>query len=573
MFALALIVVIIASQTTILAGFEILEKKETEVQTERAFEALNRELTDLDTLTFDNAAWDETYTFITTNDTAYIENNWNNPCLTNARLNLVVFINNSGIVIYGRAYDTVGESTEAIFNQVNVLFPQDLILWMLQSPENNTKGLLKIDGELFLIASRPILKSDFTGPVGGALILGRQVTGILETSLTEQTHLTTVRLTDSSSKDLPLNLTNAIANLPTVGSVYVHVEGSDSIAGYKLVGDLNGNSCAVLSIDLPRDIYAQGSSTVTILTILMVIFFVFFGIAANLFLEFSLLSRISWLTMKLQEMVFTGNIKQRLSIGKSSFGSMDDELSTMKDSINALLDKIDEMSVSLASSQRLAVVGELAVMVAHDLRNPLQGMTVAVDYLAREDGSSPEKRSRAIQLVKRDIIYCEKIVHDLLDYSRETKTMPTETDVHSLLAVSLTHIQVPESTRINDLTTPEPKIHVDSKMMIRVFDNLLRNAIEAMPQGGSLTVKNEVSSGAMNVVFADTGIGIEKHNMPKLFTPLFTTKAKGMGFGLSICKRIVEAHQGSISVDSSPEKGSTFTVSIPVKDDLSSNGD
>jgi signal transduction histidine kinase len=100
-------------------------------------------------------------------------------------------------------------------------------------------------------------------------------------------------------------------------------------------------------------------------------------------------------------------------------------------------------------------------------------------------------------------------------------------------------------------------------MMIRAFDNMVKNAVEAMPQGGQLTVRSEEFHGFVRIVFEDTGKGIAKENLEKMFTPLYTTKAKGMGLRLSICKRIVEAHKGSISVNSAVGEGTKFTIELP----------
>jgi len=562
MFSIALVILILAQQTTILAGFEQLERKETETQTGRAFDALNRELTDLDTLTFNNAGWDDTYRFIDENDTTYIENNWNDQCLVNAKLNLIVFINNSGQIVYERAFDTWEVGTESVSFNVTSLLPQEYVLWQLSTPENYTDGLIDIDGNLFLVASRPILKSDFSGPVKGALVLGRQVTGNLLASLAEQIHME-VNITGLAINELPSNLKGAIANLPEVGSLYVNPESDSRIAGYRLLGNVDGSPCAILSVSLPRSIYEQGSATVSVLTLWLALFFSGFGIMSILFLEFALLSRISRLTRKLKEMTSTEKVGQRLSLDKARFGSKDDELSTMSNSINSLLDKIDEVTGKLAKSKRFAVIGEVAVMVAHDLRNPLQGITAATDYLARDGMNDPLKKAKAIDLVKRDVAYCEKIVSDLLDYSREPKIMPVETDVHNILSLSLAHIRVPENTKINDLTKTEPKIWVDRDMMTRAFDNIVQNAIDAMPLGGTLAVKSESSAESIRIVFADTGTGIAQDNLDKLFFPLFTTKAKGMGLGLSICKRIVDAHKGSISVESVEGKGTEIAIELP----------
>jgi len=116
-----------------------------------------------------------------------------------------------------------------------------------------------------------------------------------------------------------------------------------------------------------------------------------------------------------------------------------------------------------------------------------------------------------------------------------------------------------------DRTQEKLKIHLDKEKMQRVFVNIIKNAIDAMPKGGTLTVTNRKSNRSLEITFSDTGAGMSKETLGKIWRPLFTTKAKGMGFGLAICKRIVEAHGGKIFVKSTIGKGSAFTVSIPLK--------
>ena len=100
----------------------------------------------------------------------------------------------------------------------------------------------------------------------------------------------------------------------------------------------------------------------------------------------------------------------------------------------------------------------------------------------------------------------------------------------------------------------------------RVFINLIKNAIDAMPEGGTLKITSESAVNVVRISFSDTGSGISEEDQKKLFQPLFTTKAKGMGFGLAICQRIMEAHKGKILVESSIGKGTTFIIEIPVND-------
>jgi len=128
----------------------------------------------------------------------------------------------------------------------------------------------------------------------------------------------------------------------------------------------------------------------------------------------------------------------------------------------------------------------------------------------------------------------------------------------------LSHLEVPSNIHITNETQDRPILKIDTKRMRRVFTNIIKNAIDAMPKGGELTIGSESTED--NVVFSisDTGEGMSKETLNRLWTPLFTTKAKGMGFGLTICKRFVEGHGGKILVESELGKGSTFKVTLPI---------
>jgi signal transduction histidine kinase len=137
----------------------------------------------------------------------------------------------------------------------------------------------------------------------------------------------------------------------------------------------------------------------------------------------------------------------------------------------------------------------------------------------------------------------------------------------------LSLVEVPENIQVLDLTQSEPKIKMDVAKMKRVFANFIKNAVEAMLEGGKLTISTKESDGNAEIMFIDTGIGIAKEVMEKIWTPFFTTKAEGMGLGLPICKRVIEAHGGKISVESIVGEGTTFAVTIPVEPKPKEKGD
>ena len=228
----------------------------------------------------------------------------------------------------------------------------------------------------------------------------------------------------------------------------------------------------------------------------------------------------------------------------------------------------------LLKTERLAAIGELAGMVGHDLRNPLTGIAGATYFLKTKYGKGFDQRGKEmLKIIERDIESSNKIINDLLEYSREVKLELIETCPKAVIKEVLSSLKVPRNVKIVDETRDAPRFRSDVRKLLRVFTNLVKNAIDAMPKGGTLTVEGAKSNHSVVFTFSDTGIGMDKNTMSKLWTPLFTTKAKGMGFGLPICKRLVEGHGGKITVESEIGRGSTFTVKLPLEPKVETDND
>jgi len=151
-----------------------------------------------------------------------------------------------------------------------------------------------------------------------------------------------------------------------------------------------------------------------------------------------------------------------------------------------------------------------------------------------------------------------------MDYAREIHLELRMSSPSTLLVDSLQMIQVPNNIKIVNNLTDEPKFKVDPDKIKRVFTNLIKNAIDAMPKGGALEIRSSISNSDIEIAFIDNGTGIAEEALSKIFSPLFTTKAQGMGFGLTICKRYIEAHQGKISFNTYKGKGTTFIIILPL---------
>jgi PAS domain S-box-containing protein len=248
-------------------------------------------------------------------------------------------------------------------------------------------------------------------------------------------------------------------------------------------------------------------------------------------------------------------------------------IENLKEAREQLEQKVEDRTRELKKSQdqllraqRFAVIGELAGMVGHDLRNPLTSIAGAQYYLKKRlvPGTN-HKIKDMLELMEKNVEYSNKIINDLLDYSREIELEITESNPKSIVEEAFYLVEIPRNVTVIDLTEKTPKIRVDVEKMKRAFVNMIKNAVEAMPRGGTLTIKSKATDGNLEMTFSDTGIGVSKEKLEKLWTPLFTTKPKGMGFGLPICKRFIEAHGGSISVQSVPRNGTTFIVTFPIE--------
>ena len=237
-----------------------------------------------------------------------------------------------------------------------------------------------------------------------------------------------------------------------------------------------------------------------------------------------------------------------------------------------LEEMVEQKAKQLKQAERMAAIGETAAMVGHDLRNPLQAIRYAV-YSLKSTLSKcadeyavliPDKATRMFEVIDDSVTYADSIIRDLQDYSTDRKPVRTQADINVLIDETLRNMRIPDGIRINRQFTQTPLLSVDTDQLRRVFHNLVENAVQAMAKAGTLTVSSRENEGFVEVAFNDTGVGMSKAALEKLFTLFYTTRAQGMGMGLAICKKFVEAHDGSIVVESQEEKGSTFTVRLPV---------
>jgi len=252
---------------------------------------------------------------------------------------------------------------------------------------------------------------------------------------------------------------------------------------------------------------------------------------------------------------------------------MQDKLTEYSQKLEKLVDEkteeLKQTQAKLLKAEKLAAIGELAGLIGHDLRNPLTGIKGATYYLKTKYTTELDATGKEmLKTIEKAIEHANKIINDLLDYSGKLTIELTETTPKILLKDTLASTKIPARIHIVDATKSKPKIKVDVGSMHKVFANIIINAIDAMPNTGTLTITSKTADDKVKIVFKDTGTGMSPETLSKMWIPLFTTKARGMGFGLPIAKRIVEAHGGNISLKSTLGKGTAVTITIPINPQL-----
>ena len=232
--------------------------------------------------------------------------------------------------------------------------------------------------------------------------------------------------------------------------------------------------------------------------------------------------------------------------------------------------QVKNLEAEVAQRDRLSALGNMAATVAHEIRNPLNSVSMGLQRLKGEfqPTQDEEEYSRFIELMRGEVQRLNSIVEEFLSLARPLEIKPEPVRIDELLkemAVLVESDAKSKKVEIKVVVPPElPAAWVDRNYFKQALLNLILNGMQSMPHGGLLTLEAKVAHGKMVVIVADTGDGIPKDILPRIFEPYFTTKTKGAGLGLSIARRIVEAHGGTLTVDSAVGQGTRFQLAVPM---------
>jgi len=235
------------------------------------------------------------------------------------------------------------------------------------------------------------------------------------------------------------------------------------------------------------------------------------------------------------------------------------------------------MTAQLWQASKLATMGELAASVAHELNNPLATILLRLEALTGQL-TDDQQKSEAVEIVIGEVERMGTLVAGLLQFSRgghqQISTFDVREEIDNTLKLMEYHLRSQNIDVAREFEAKVPMMAADRQQLRQVFLNLLTNASDAMPCGGKLTaqvssVEIEEGLSGINIEFIDTGAGIGPADLAKIWEPFFTTKpaGKGTGLGLAICRRLIEEHQGTISIDSRPNEGTKVRMFLPASND------
>jgi signal transduction histidine kinase len=251
-----------------------------------------------------------------------------------------------------------------------------------------------------------------------------------------------------------------------------------------------------------------------------------------------------------------------------------DEIGELTQSFNFMVQKLREkraLEEKLREVEHLSGIGQFARGIAHEIRNPLNFISLSIDHLQEKyvplEGNKKEKFESLMKSIKQEIQRLNKLVGYFLDYGRPIKLSLREVELHVLIddVIALVLAKA-EKDNIEIIRKYEvlPKLFLDPELIKTCVFNVVLNAFQAMPGGGRLTVSTKASDSKASVIFEDTGNGVSRENLSKVFDPFFSTKETGLGLGLALTKRVIEEHSGKVDFQSMEGKGSTIIMSFPV---------
>lgn len=603
------------------SSFSELEKRNVLRCIQQAVNAIDFELSVLDSLNLDWAAWDDTYDFIKDKNTDYTQSNLSDETFINNNLNLILYLDLSGNLIFEKNFDLEEEKEIPLTQSIQDEIINNPELFRHPFIDSNIQGIVSLEEEPILISSRPIMTSEKAGPIRGTLIMGRYLNDQKIEYLAQITRLS-LSISKINGQTIPLNKKDIRFSSVDGNPVFIKIIDSERVSGYVPVRDVHGKYILFIQIDKTRDVFRQGQTSMRYFFLSLLFVGFTFCLVIMLLIERQVLSRLSFLHESVNKISQSSDSAARVTIKGA------DELSSLASEINAMLDSLEdsekelkqahdelekrvqertadlektnkaleaeikerkraekekeEMQAQLLHSQKMEAIGILAGGVAHDFNNLLTAIQGYTD-LAMTKVSESDTLYRYLKQISISTVRAAELTRQLVLFSRRQSMDFNPININNTVDHFL---QIVDSFIGEDITVETElspnlwTVMADKGTIEQLIMNLVVNAKDAMPLGGKLTIKTQntilkendckgntkIHPGKyVSISVKDTGTGIKPEVLEHIFEPFFTTKetGKGTGLGLSVVYGIVQEHNGWIDVKSELGKGSTFLIYFP----------
>jgi len=597
-FVILIWILHLISQNILLDSFTDLEEQNTTQNVERVLCTLSNDLSSLTTTTSDWASWDDTYAFIEDANTDYIDSNLVDGAFIELRLDFMLFINTTGQIVFGKAFDLHNEEEIPVPQSLQEhLSAHDLLLYHPDT-ESNVGGIVLLPEGPVLVASQPILTSDDEGPVRGVLVMGRYLDAaeIDRWAKPAVLSLAAYRVDDTQ---MPLDLQTVRLSLSEEAPILIQPLDAQYISGYSLLMDIYGEPGLILRVDMPRDIYQHGQASVNYLILSIVAVGLVVAMMSMLLAEKQVLSRLANLSRSVSSIGTSSDLSRRVtSTGKDEVSNLANTINVMIEALEQSRNELQEKCAQLDArneelkAQRQELIekteelsratqakSEFLAHMSHELRTPLNiiiGFSeLMIDKVA---GKINDKEKQCLSDILDSGHHLLNLINGALDLSKiESGKMELNLENIALdkviepLTRTMTPILTPRQQNLDvEIEDGLPPVYADKAKIKQVLLNLLSNAAWFTPDGGKLKIEASRKGDWCQVSVIDSGTGIKKEDQERIFEPFYqldnppTREKGGTGLGLTLVKQIIERHGGRIWVESEYGKGSRFIFTLPL---------
>jgi two-component system, NtrC family, sensor kinase len=600
----------IVTTSTIMGSFLDLEKKNITTNLSRVLNTLEQDLAGLESTGGDWAAWNDTRDFIIEQKKEYIESNLNVSTFENIRVNFMIFLNNSGELLYSYGIKFGDEAEETVVSEELLEKIQTKKSLISHKDARDAKtGFMLLSETAVILTTWPISNNEMDGPITGTLIMGRYFDDVELKSLEDRTQLE-VAFQRTDTNQIPADFMKAASDLDKGNKSVINRDLADTVSGFSYFKDIYGNDSLIVKVSRPRDIYKQGQSTTNFFRWVQFIAVIIVLVTLLLTLQFAVLKPILRLKEHVLSVGKSGDLSVRLAL-KSR-----DEIGALAGEFNRMLEQLSEARNRLMEQSYYSGIGEMASGILHNLRNiltpiigqiekintrlkdaPLKNIEQAIDEL-NSCNTAPEREKslkkylslavprlsnttqdihEGLMIISGQATYMEEVLsqQDKLAYHQKVleplnirliiedsiKLMP-----HNLINAADIHIA-------DDLDSL-PHVSAERIVLLQVLTNILHNASESILRKGlqkgniwiSGTSNTEGEIQKVHILIKDDGEGIEKESLKKIFNSGFSTKApRSSGIGLHWCSNVLSAMKADIFAGSDGiGHGCIIHIRIPV---------